>query len=57
MTQDQIKVLKIVQNMLSTNFNNCSGDCSTCKANIKVIEEVEDCYIDLMIYNIQRLIE
>ena len=57
MTEDQIKVLKIVQSMLSTNFNNCSGDCTSCKANIIGIEELEDCDIDLMINEIQRLIE
>ena len=52
MSEDQIKVLKIVQNMLSTNFSRCSRDCAGCKANV---EELDECNIDMIINEIDKL--
>lgn len=54
MSKDQIKVLKIVYNMLLSVFSKCPGYCTGCKANVK---EQKDCIIDMIINEIDKLID
>jgi len=53
MSEDQIKVLKIVQNMLMTTFYPCKRDCTVCKA---YVEATDDCIPDMIIHEIAKLI-
>lgn len=53
MSEDQIKVLKIVQNMLMDTFYPCSRDCTKCKA---YVEALDDCIPDRITHEIAKLI-